>query len=317
MTQVPIPDKVDALEIRGLRKIYRHGVVALKGIDLTVQPGEFFALLGPNGAGKTTTIGILTSLVTKTDGSIRVFGVDHERKSAEARALMGVVPQEINFNLFERVADIVINQAGYYGVPRAIARPRCQKLLEGLDLWPYRDAMARTLSGGFKRRLMIARALIHEPRLLILDEPTAGVDVEMRHETWDFLRALNASGTTIILTTHYLEEAELLCGRLAIIHQGTIVAQGRKRDLLDLMNQQTYILDLFDPLEALPDLPIRNIRLLDPHQIEIVIDRNEDLNPIFEALASQHIRIQSLRNKSNRLEELFLHLTGGTHDAHA
>ena len=317
MTQAPMPTDVPALEIRDLRKIYRHGTTALKGIDLTVYPGEFFALLGPNGAGKTTTIGILTALVTKTAGTIRVFGVDHEKKSAEARALMGVVPQEINFNLFERVADIVINQAGYYGVPRAIARPRCQRLLEGLDLWKYREAMARTLSGGFKRRLMIARALIHEPRLLILDEPTAGVDVEMRHETWNFLRALNRSGTTIILTTHYLEEAELLCGRLAIIHQGAIVAQGRKRDLLDLLNQQTYILDLFEPLTTLPDLPIRNLRLLDPHQIEIVIGRNEDLNAIFEALAAHHIRIQSLRNKSNRLEELFLNLTGGARDTTA
>lgn len=312
-----MPTDIPALEIRGLRKVYRHGAEALRGIDLTIYPGEFFALLGPNGAGKTTTIGILTSLVTKTAGTIRVFGVDHDENPAQARALMGVVPQEINFNLFERVEDIVINQAGYYGVPRSIARPRCQRLLEGLALWPYREAMARTLSGGFKRRLMIARALIHEPKLLILDEPTAGVDVEMRHETWDFLRTLNQSGTTIILTTHYLEEAELLCGRLAIIHQGTIVAHGRKRDLLDLLNQQTYILDLAEPLVALPELPIRRIRLLDPHQIEIVIDRDEDLNSIFAALGAHHIRVTSLRNKSNRLEELFLNLTGGARVSHA
>ncbi len=312
MTASTVTPTPAALEISGLRKIYKNGRTALRGIDLRVLPGEFFALLGPNGAGKTTTIGILTSLVNRTAGTIRIFGIDHEKKTADARAQMGVVPQEVNCNLFEKVEDIILNQAGYYGIPRPEARPRCRMLLESLDLTPYRNQMARTLSGGFKRRLMIARALIHNPRLLILDEPTAGVDVEMRHETWQFLRELNASGTTIILTTHYLEEAELLCNRLAIIHHGEIVAQGSKRSLLEMMSYQTYLLDLATPLAALPDLGLPRIRLVDPEQIEVAITQEENLNQVFQALDSHGIRVQSLRNKSNRLEELFLHLTGKT-----
>jgi ABC-2 type transport system ATP-binding protein len=312
MTPSITKNALAALEITGLRKTYKNGRTALQGIDLSVLPGEFFALLGPNGAGKTTTIGILTSLVNRTAGSIRIFGIDHEKKTADARALMGVVPQEINFNLFEKVEDIILNQAGYYGISRTEAQPRCQMLLESLDLVPYQNQMARILSGGFKRRLMIARALIHNPRLLILDEPTAGVDVEMRHETWQFLRELNASGTTIILTTHYLEEAELLCNRLAIIHHGEIVAQGSKKSLLEMMTHQTYLLDLAAPLATLPDLGLPRVRLIDPEQLEVAIAQNEDLNLIFRVLERHGIRVQSLRNKSNRLEELFLHLTGRT-----
>ena len=312
MTEPILTNTSAALEITGLQKTYKNGSMALRGIDLRVWPGEFFALLGPNGAGKTTTIGILTSLVNKTAGSIRIFGIDHEKKTADARALMGVVPQEVNFNLFEKVGDIILNQAGYYGIARTEAQPRCQMLVEALHLTPYQHQMARTLSGGFKRRLMIARALIHNPRLLILDEPTAGVDVEMRHETWQFLRELNASGTTIILTTHYLEEAELLCNRLAIIHHGEIVAQGNKKSLLEMMSHQTYLLDLTTPITILPDLGLPRVRLVDPEQVEVAIAQNEDLNQVFRALDAHGIRVQSLRNKSNRLEELFLALTGRT-----
>jgi ABC-2 type transport system ATP-binding protein len=297
-----------ALSVHGLTKTYRNGVQALKGIDLEVEQGDFFALLGPNGAGKTTLIGITTSLVTKSGGTVKVFGHDIDRELEAAKSCIGVVPQELNFNMFESPLTIVVNQAGFYGIERKVARVRAEKYLKQLQLWDKRNSMARALSGGMKRRLMIARALMHEPRLLILDEPTAGVDIEIRRSMWDFLREINASGTTIILTTHYLEEAETLCRNIAIIDGGRIAERDRMSSLLSRMNTETFVLNLREPLSAVPDLDGYPVTLSDPHTLEVEVSREQPLNDIFLRLTQLGIHVVSMRNKVNRLEEIFMRL---------
>ncbi len=297
-----------ALSIRGLTKTYAGKVHALKGIDLEVAPGEFFALLGPNGAGKTTTIGVITSLVNKTAGAVSVFGHDVDQARAEVKASIGLVPQELNFNQFERVHDIVVNQAGFYGVPRKLALARAEKYLNQLQLWEKRDVASRTLSGGMKRRLMIARALMHEPRLLILDEPTAGVDIEIRRSMWQFLAEINRAGTTIILTTHYLEEAEQLCPRLAIIDGGLIVRQGRTRELLEDMQIETFVLNLARPGPQVPAIEGFAVRRIDDLTLEVDVLRERNLNDLFVRLSGSGIEVLSMRNKANRLEEVFMRL---------
>ncbi len=298
-----------ALEISGLEKTYRNGFTALKGIDLNVEEGDFFALLGPNGAGKSTTISIITSLVNKSAGSVRVFGNDMERQPMLVKRDLGLVPQEFNFNMFEPVEEIVINQAGYYGVEKKIAEERCEWALKKLGLWEKRRAMARGLSGGMKRRLMIARALVHSPRLLILDEPTAGVDIELRRSMWQFLREVNAEGTTIILTTHYLEEAEMLCRNVAIIDQGEIIKHTSIKELINQLDKETFILDLGTPQKVCPELQCGYpVELTDETTLEIEVRREESLNVIFAELSSLGIEVVSMRNKANRLEELFLDL---------
>jgi ABC-2 type transport system ATP-binding protein len=302
---------MNALSVRGLTKTYRNGVQALKGVDLEVERGDFFALLGPNGAGKTTLIGIITSLVNKTAGDARVFGHDIDRELEAAKACIGVVPQEINFNMFETPYTIVVNQAGFYGIPRQVARVRAEKYLKQLQLWDKRNGISRGLSGGMKRRLMIARALMHEPRLLILDEPTAGVDIEIRRSMWDFLREINARGTTIILTTHYLEEAETLCRNIAIINGGRIVERDGMRSLLSRLHVQSFVLNLRDPLAAAPRLAGYVARLVDDHTLEVEVSREENLNDIFAQLSALGIEVLSLRNKVNRLEEIFMNLVEG------
>ncbi|MEE4660987.1 MAG: ABC transporter ATP-binding protein [Halieaceae bacterium] len=297
-----------ALSIRDLSKTYGNNVQALRGISLDVEEGDFFALLGPNGAGKSTTIGILFSLINKSGGKVSVFGIDTDENFPLAKKHIGIVPQEFNFNLFEKVGHIVTTQGGYYGLPPDVAQERAEKYLKKLGLWEKRDDRARALSGGMKRRLMIARALVHEPRLLILDEPTAGVDIEMRRSMWDFLRELNESGTTIILTTHYLEEAESLCRNIAIIDHGSIVHHSSMKDLLRQLHTETFILDLRDAVQgeiAIDGFPTRRI---DSHTLEVVKDREQDLNSLFAALAQQGIAISSMRNKANRLEEMFVNL---------
>jgi len=299
---------MEALSARGLVKQYRNGVQALKGIDLTVEEGDFFALLGPNGAGKSTLIGICTSLVTKTAGTIKVFGHDLDSDLEAAKACIGVVPQELNLNQFETPETIVVNQAGFYGIPRRIARERAQKYLTQLSLWDKRNKMARTLSGGMKRRLMIARALMHEPRLLILDEPTAGVDIEIRRSMWDFLRELNAAGTTIILTTHYLEEAETLCRNIAIIDRGCIAEADRMDRLLLKLHTESFLFSLRTPLTAVPTVPGYDLRLVDPHTLEVEVSKDRDLNELFSRLSADGIHVVSMRNKVNRLEEIFMRL---------
>ena len=299
-----------ALEIRNLSKTYANGVQALKGIDLDVEPGEFFGLLGPNGAGKSTAIGIMTSLVNKTGGQIKIFGHDIDHEFPIAKTCMGVVPQEFNFNQFETVQQIVVNQAGYYGVPRTIANTRAERYLTELGLWDKRNGNARQLSGGMKRRLMIARALVHQPKLLILDEPTAGVDIELRRSMWEFMNEINAAGTTIILTTHYLEEAESLCKRIAIIDQGTIVKDTTTRELLSELNVETFVLDVATPLTAPPIIEGIEIRLSDSMTLEVDLEKTQTVNTLFNHLSEQGIQIQSMRNKANRLEELFVRLTG-------
>jgi len=298
-----------ALDIKGLTKTYKGGVQALKGVDLTVEQGDFFALLGPNGAGKSTTIGIISSLVNQTDGEVSVFGYDLTHQKEQAKACIGLVPQEFNFNQFETVLQIVLNQAGYYGVPRNIAKERAKKYLAQLDLWEKRDARARELSGGMKRRLMIARALMHEPKLLILDEPTAGVDIEIRRSMWGFLEEINREGITIILTTHYLEEAEMLCRNIAIINKGTIVENTSMKSLLSKLSLETFVLDISVP-ESLekPTLTGFESRLIDDHTLEVDVEKTEGLNPVFAQLSEQGIQVMSMRNKSNRLEELFVRL---------
>ncbi|AGA33201.1 ABC-type multidrug transport system, ATPase component [Thioalkalivibrio nitratireducens DSM 14787] len=298
-----------ALEIRGLRKTYRNGFEALKGIDLTVAPGSFFALLGPNGAGKSTTIGIITSLINKTAGTVRVFGHDLDRELQEIKRSIGVVPQEFNFNTFEPVGEIVVNQAGYYGITRRDAWRRAQHYLGELGLWDKRRDMARTLSGGMKRRLMIARALVHEPRLLILDEPTAGVDIELRRSMWEFLQDVNRDGRSIILTTHYLEEAERLCRSIAIIDHGCIVENTTMKALLAQLDTETVILDLQAPADRLPRHSGIPLRAIDALTLEADIHRGESLNNLFQLLDQEGIQVQSMRNKSNRLEELFIRMT--------
>jgi len=299
---------MQALEVRGLLKGYRNGVQALRGIDLDVAEGDFFALLGPNGAGKSTLIGICTSLVTKTAGTVRVFGHDLDTELEAAKACIGVVPQEINLNQFETPETIVVNQAGFYGIPRAVARERAEKYLTALSLWDKRGKMARTLSGGMKRRLMIARALMHEPRLLILDEPTAGVDIEIRRSMWDFLRELNAGGTTIILTTHYLEEAESLCRNIAIIDRGRIAEADRMDSLLRKLHTESFVLSLRSPVQQLPSVAGYELRLLDPQTLEVEVNKDRDLNDVFARLSADGIQVVSMRNKVNRLEEIFMRL---------
>jgi ABC-2 type transport system ATP-binding protein len=299
---------MQALSIQGLKKTYRNGVQALQGIDLDVAQGDFFALLGPNGAGKTTTIGIITSLVNKTGGKVAVFGHDIDGDAAAAKSCIGIVPQEINFNQFESVETILINQAGFYGIPREIARERTETYLKKLQLWEKRRATARTLSGGMKRRLMIARALVHEPRLLILDEPTAGVDIEIRRSMWHFLRETNERGVTIILTTHYLEEAENLCRNVAIIDKGKIIEHDKISNVLRKLQSETFVLNLRDPVTAAPALPGFPVTLVDERTLEVEVSSGHSLNDVFVRLAAQGVDVLSMRNKVNRLEELFMRL---------
>ena len=295
-----------ALEIDNLHKTYRNGLEALSGVNLGVNQGDFYALLGPNGAGKSTTIGIICSLINKTSGKVRVYGVDLDDDPAAARMHIGLVPQEFNFNIFEPVGEILINQAGYYGIPRKLARERAETYLKKLELWDRRYDMARELSGGMKRRLMIARALVHEPKLLILDEPTAGVDIEIRYSMWNFMRELNASGKTIILTTHYLEEAESLCNNIAIIDKGVTIEQTNMRSLLDRLNMETFVLYLDREINELPDCGDYHVRLLDSNTLEVDMHKGDDLNNLFDTLSRCNIKIVSMRNKSNRLEQLFM-----------
>jgi len=302
---------MQALSLRSLTKTYRNGVQALKGIDLDVEQGDFFALLGPNGAGKTTAIGIITSLVNKTAGQVRVFGHDIDTELETAKACLGLVPQEINFNQFEKVSTILVNQAGFYGIPRSVAKERMEVWLRKLHLWEKRDAVSRSLSGGMKRRLMIARALIHEPRLLILDEPTAGVDIEVRRSMWEFLRELNAAGTTIILTTHYLEEAENLCRHIAIIDEGRIIEHDRMATVLRKLHSEVFVLNLRQPLEALPELAGYAAKLAEDGSLEVEVTKAQNLNDIFAVLSARGIEVVSMRNKANRLEELFMRLVEG------
>lgn len=304
-----------ALQIQGLKKTYASGLQALRGIDLDVEEGDFFALLGPNGAGKSTTIGIITSLVRKSSGRITVFGHDLDTETAAAKACVGVVPQEINFSQFESCWEIVVNQAGYYGIPRQLASQRAEKYLSQLGLWEKRFTPSRTLSGGLKRRLMIARALVHEPRLLILDEPTAGVDVELRRSMWGFLTDLKNKGATIVLTTHYLEEAESLCKNIAIIDHGTIVENTSMKQLLAKLNTETLILDLNTRLDSAPTFTDCRTRLIDPYCLEIEINKTAGLNTLFKELENRSIQVHSLRNKSNRLEELFMSLVNNNNNA--
>lgn len=299
-----------AISIQNLTKVYKNGVVALQGIDLTVEQGDFFALLGPNGAGKSTTIGIISSLVNKSAGTVKVFGHDLDSDLAAAKACIGLVPQEFNFNQFEPVIEILANQAGYYGIPRPVALERAELYLKQLGLWDKRREHGRDLSGGMKRRLMIARALVHQPRLLILDEPTAGVDIEIRHSMWNFLREINAAGTTIILTTHYLEEAEQLCRNIAIIDNGRIVENTSMRQLLSQMDSHTLVLDLVLPIENAPALQGFETSLVDEHTLEVVVSSRTSITELFAALSIQNIEVGSLRNKTNRLEELFIRLVG-------
>ena len=304
-----------AVSLRNLSKTYKNGVQALKGIDLEVEEGDFFALLGPNGAGKTTAIGILTSLVNKTAGSVEVFGHNLDTDLAAAKACIGLVPQEVNFNMFETVSTILLNQAGFYGIPRNVAHERLEKYLNKLQLWEKRNSVARGLSGGMKRRLMIVRALLHEPRLLILDEPTAGVDIEVRRSMWEFIREVNAAGTTIILTTHYLEEAENLCRNVAIINQGKIIENEKMSTLLLKLNTETFVLNLREAVSSTPTLSGYHAQLTDSHTLEVELNKEQNLNEVFSALSAQGIGVVSMRNKSNRLEELFLSMVERGSDA--
>ncbi|WP_208559742.1 ABC transporter ATP-binding protein [Marinilactibacillus kalidii] len=301
-----------ALEIKDLKKVYGSDVKALRGIDLTVEEGDFYALLGPNGAGKSTTIGIITSLVNKTAGKVSVFGHDIDSDLVRAKQQIGLVPQEFNFNPFETVQQIVVNQAGYYGVSRQEALKRSEKYLKQSDLWEKKDVRARMLSGGMKRRLMIARALMHEPRLLILDEPTAGVDIELRREMWTFLRELNEQGTTIILTTHYLEEAEMLCRNIGIIQSGSLIENTSMKALLAKLQFETFIFDL-DYSDKQPEITGYQSYFEDEHTLAVEVERNQGVNDLFEQLSRQGVKVLSMRNKSNRLEELFLKITEEKH----
>lgn len=303
-----------ALAINNLKKTYANGNVALKGINLAVEVGDFYALLGPNGAGKTTAIGIVTSLVNKTSGDVEIFGHSIDKEVEAAKACIGLVPQEINLNLWENVANTVLNQAGYYGLNRRLARERAEKYLKALRLWDRRDDQARSLSGGMKRRLMIARALVHEPRLLILDEPTAGVDIEIRRSMWDFLREINAAGTTIILTTHYLEEAESLCRHVAIIDEGEIIEDAKMSTVLRKLQREVFVLSLDRRLDAAPGLDGFETTLRDECELEVAIGPSRSLNDLFAQLDKQDITVVSLRNKANRLEELFMRLVKNKQD---
>jgi len=310
----PIASSAPALVVDNLRKTYGNGVEALKGVSLTVQPGDFFALLGPNGAGKSTLIGILSSLVNSTGGDALVFGVSVNKQRNEAMKLIGLVPQEINFNQFEKPFDICVNEAGFYGIPRKIAAERAEKYLKELRLWDKAHHQARMLSGGMKRRLMIARAMMNEPKLLILDEPTAGVDIEIRRSMWQFVSGINAAGTTVILTTHYLEEAEQLCRNIAIIDHGTIVENTSMKRLLAKLDSETFVLDVTAAPEPLPQLADIALRRVDEHTLEAEMPRTSDLNALFAALSAHGIRVTSMRNKTNRLEELFVRLVENGRD---
>jgi len=296
-----------ALDIKGLAKTYKGGVQALKGIDLTVEEGDFFALLGPNGAGKSTTIGIVSSLINKSSGSVKIFEHDLATDIVNAKSCIGLVPQEFNFNQFETLFQIVVNQAGYYGVPRSVAKVRAEKYLKQLDLWDKRNSAGRELSGGMKRRLMIARALMHEPRMLILDEPTAGVDIEVRRSMWTFLKKINEQGITIILTTHYLEEAEMLCRNIAIIDKGKIVKNTSMKALLATLNVETFVFDIASGANQISIQGFES-RANDDQTLEVDVPKASGLNPVFEELSKQNVQVMSMRNKSNRLEELFVRL---------
>ena len=302
---------VAALEVADLQKTYANGVKALRGVSLAVQPGDFFALLGPNGAGKSTLIGIVSSLVNPSAGAVLIFGHDLARERGTALSLMGLVPQELNFNQFEKPFDIVVNQAGFYGIPRAVARERAEKYLKELQIWDKAQVPSRTLSGGMKRRLMIARAMVHEPKLLILDEPTAGVDIEIRRSMWKFISAINRAGTTVILTTHYLEEAEQLCRNVAIIDKGTIIENTTTKRLIAQLDVETFVLDLAAPMVAAPSVDGVRITRVDDQQIEVEMSRGHDLNSVFATLTQSGIVVTSMRNKANRLEELFVRLVDG------
>ena len=297
-----------ALSIKNLHKTYKNGFQALSGIDLEVESGDFFALLGPNGAGKSTTIGIITGLVTKSGGSVSVYGHDIDDEIEAAKTHIGLVPQEINFSQFEPVIDIVVNQAGYYGLERTLAKQRAAKYLKALGLWEKRNDRSRTLSGGMKRRLMIARALVHEPKLLILDEPTAGVDIELRRSMWEFLRATNLNGTTIILTTHYLEEAERLCRKIAIIDQGEIIENTSMKRLLAQLNMETFVLDIRQHLIEPPLVNGYHLRFVDETTLEVDVSKALGINELFRGLSERGVEVVSMRNKANRLEELFIRL---------
>ncbi|MGA2841439.1 MAG: ABC transporter ATP-binding protein [Steroidobacteraceae bacterium] len=299
---------MQALALRQLTKTYKNGIKALKGIDLEVAEGDFFALLGPNGAGKTTVIGIVTSLVNKTSGIVEVFGHDMDKELEVAKSCIGVVPQEMNFNMFESLFTIVVNQAGFYGIPRSLAKQRAEKYLKQLSLWDRRNSIARSLSGGMKRRLMIARALMHEPRLLILDEPTAGVDIEIRRSMWEFLRNINEQGTTIILTTHYLEEAENLCRNVAIIEGGRIIERDSMVKVLRKLQTEIFVLNLNESLAEPPEIAGFRTTLADDRTLEVEVSKGQTLNDIFAQLTAKGIRVNSMRNKVNRLEELFIRL---------
>ncbi len=297
-----------ALEISNLKKVYSGGTEALKGISLKVKEGDFYALLGPNGAGKSSTIGIIGTLVTKTEGNVKIFGYDIDENVAVAKSLLGVVSQEINFSQFEKIIDIVTTQAGFYGISNSIAKPKVEEMLKRLGLWDKRNDQARTLSGGYKRRLMIAKALIHEPKLLILDEPTAGVDIELRREMWTFLKEINQNGTTIILTTHYLEEAEQLCRNIGIIDHGEIVVDTSMKDLLSRLDVQGFVLDLEKPLDHVPKIDGFELRLDDPLTLVTATNKEKSINSLFNELNRIGIKVKSMRNESNRLEELFIEM---------
>lgn len=297
-----------ALTIKNLHKTYNNGFTALKDINLNIEQGDFFALLGPNGAGKSTTIGIISSLINKTSGEVSVFDYNIETQRNQAKSMIGLVPQEFNFNVFEPVEEVLVNQGGYYGIPRKEAFSRSEVILKKLDLWEKRKEIGRNLSGGMKRRLLIARALIHQPKLLILDEPTAGVDIEIRRTMWDFLTEINAAGTTIILTTHYLEEAENLCRNIAIIEQGNVVAHSSMKSLLNQLNTETFILDLKHPVKQLPETNQYSLHFRDKQTLELQYDKSCSLNDVFEFLSKHNITVSSMRNKTNRLEELFMNL---------
>jgi ABC-2 type transport system ATP-binding protein len=299
---------MNALSIQNLKKTYSNGFVALKGIDLDVEQGDFFALLGPNGAGKSTAIGIISSLVNKTSGTVSIFGHDLKKENAKAKSCIGLVPQEINFNQFETVKNIVLNQAGYYGIPKKQAKINTEKCLKQMSLWDKRNTVSRRLSGGMKRRVMIARALVHSPRLLILDEPTAGVDIEIRRSMWEMMEQINKQGTTIILTTHYLEEAESLCRNIAIINDGLIVEKSGMAELLTRVKQDHFILDLANPISTIPDIKGYKFELMESKLLNVSVPKGKSLNPLFQQLTEQHIEVLSLKNKSNRLEQLFMDL---------
>ncbi len=299
---------MNALSIKNLKKTYSNGFTALRGIDLEVESGDFFALLGPNGAGKSTAIGIISSLVNKSSGSVSIFGYDLKKETAKAKSCIGLVPQEINFNQFETVKNIVLNQAGYYGMPKKTALMNTEKCLKQMTLWDKRDTVSRRLSGGMKRRVMIARALVHAPKLLILDEPTAGVDIEIRRSMWEMMEQVNKQGTTIILTTHYLEEAESLCRNIAIINDGIIVEKSGMSDLLARINKDLFVLDLSDPISNPPQVDGYDFELIDNKTLQVTVPKGKNLNLLFQKLSEKNINVLSLKNKTNRLEQLFMDL---------